>query len=177
MKFTEDEIDLKFLYAEFLKINDVTGTVSFEEAKILILTERPEIEESLFLYVFELLRAEKTPRINWTALTLTVIECVRIYTYSNMFEKQLVKMQKTKERLSSENVLALIKDLAPKCSREQLLMFVLDRSISPDGALEKTLQNSKFSHEGTSSLQYAEIMCPKEIWRDITKRHNFFGQN
>jgi len=169
MRSVEGMIDLAFLYAEFLKLNDVAGTVSFDEAKNLIMTERPEIEEPLFRYFFDIFKAEKGPRINWTALTLLVIECVRVCTQSAIFEKQLSRMKEdSKERFSAESVLGLMKDLAPKCPKKRLEAFVLERS----NGMENT-----FSHKGTSVLQYGEIMCPQEIWRGITRRYNFFGQN
>jgi hypothetical protein len=189
MRSVEDTIDLAFLYAEFQKINDVAGTVSFDEAKNLIMTERPEIEDPLFRYFFDIYKAEKVSRINWAALTLLVIECVRVCTQSAMFEKQISRMKEdSKEHFSAASVLGLIKDLAPKCPRKQLQSFVLHRISMPDESEEsmghaqynvtkKVFENGTFSHEGTSTLQYGEIMCPKEIWRDITKRYNFFGQN
>ena len=83
MKDIESSIDLNFLYAEFQKIYDGTGTISFKNAIKLALTEHPEISEPLFMYIFELIGGQSSyRRINWIAFTVVITECVRVCTYS-----------------------------------------------------------------------------------------------
>jgi hypothetical protein len=75
MKDIESLIDLNFLYAKFQKIYDGAGTISFKDAiKLALSTEHPEISESLFMYIFELIRGQYLYRINWIAFTVVIIE-------------------------------------------------------------------------------------------------------
>jgi hypothetical protein len=90
-----------------------------------------------------------------------MLEFYNVLVLPCRFEKQLMGLTG-----NARSVLPLIEDLAPHSSRDKLEAFVLQH-FTPH------IESGKICHEGISSIQYAEIMCPSDIWRN---RYNFFGQ-
>jgi hypothetical protein len=83
---------------------------------------------------------------------MAITECVRIRQQTGMLEEKLWGIKNTNEEkfISAKTVLTLIKDLAPYCSEERLLEFVLEKS--------------EFCKE-FSAKDYVSMMYSSETWK------------
>jgi hypothetical protein len=157
----------ELLEAKFDAIS-VGGRISFSQAEELARSANLIYDATNVQHYLRIYQEPDEETFTWWDVWHAIYDLAWVCEQSALLENDFRSMERS-GRLTGTQVLAKLRDFAPYCSEEELVKFVLDRSVFFTSTKSTVLLGKEIT-----PTDYAQLMCPFEVFRRqvIQERHD-----